>query len=210
VVTREVVFHRSLLAFGKHWRFRPVACAPYRARTKGKDERAVGYVKRNAIAGREFDSWASLETHIAHWCRTIADERIHGTTGERPRARFERAEVSALQPLDGRPPFSEVRELSRVVQNDLTVEVETNRYSVPLRLIGEAVTVQVHDGLVEIFHAGKRVASHPHSRGRRERVTDRAHYDGVVAGAARQALGPSSSELARPLDVYAQRVEEAS
>lgn len=210
VVTREVVFHRSLIAFAGHWRFQPVACAPYRARTKGKDERAVQYVKRNAVAGREFDSWASFEAHLTHWNRTIADERVHGTTGERPRARFERAEASALQSLDGRPPFSEARELNRVVQNDLTVEVDTNHYSVPLRLIGESVTVQIRDGLVEIFHAGKRVARHPHSRGRRQRVTDRAHYDGVVAGAARQALGPSSSELARPLDVYAQLVEEAS
>ena len=31
----------------------PRACAPYRARTKGKDERAVQYVKRNALAGLE-------------------------------------------------------------------------------------------------------------------------------------------------------------
>jgi transposase len=43
-----------LHAFAKHWGFRPHACAPYRARTKGKDERGVGYVKKNAIAGRRF------------------------------------------------------------------------------------------------------------------------------------------------------------
>jgi transposase len=53
-LTREVCFNPRLLAFAKHWRFRPRACAPYRARTKGKDERGVGYVKSNAIAGRQF------------------------------------------------------------------------------------------------------------------------------------------------------------
>ena len=43
-----------LHAFARHWSFRPQACAPYRARTKGKskDERGVGYVKKNAIAAR--------------------------------------------------------------------------------------------------------------------------------------------------------------
>ena len=40
--TRQVTFNTKLLAFAKHWNFRPIACAPYRARTKGKDERGVG------------------------------------------------------------------------------------------------------------------------------------------------------------------------
>src|SRR3546814_9343297 len=48
-VTREVRFNERLQAFARYWGFRPRACAPYRARTKGKDERGVGYVKRKAI-----------------------------------------------------------------------------------------------------------------------------------------------------------------
>jgi transposase len=51
----------------KHWGFSPRACAPYRARTKGKTERGVGYVKTNAIAGRRFESWAAFEAHLAEW-----------------------------------------------------------------------------------------------------------------------------------------------
>ena len=43
---RTVVFNTKLLAFARHWGFRPRACAPYRARTKGKTERGVGYVTR--------------------------------------------------------------------------------------------------------------------------------------------------------------------
>src|SRR5829696_6131020 len=57
VETREVTFNAKFVAFARHWGFRPRACAPYRARTKGKDERGVGYVKRNAIAGRCFESF---------------------------------------------------------------------------------------------------------------------------------------------------------
>ncbi|GAA0634816.1 hypothetical protein GCM10009016_26760 [Halomonas beimenensis] len=58
-----------------------MACAPYRARTKGKDERGVGYVKRNAIAGRTFASWAALEAHLAWWMREIADQRCMAPPG---------------------------------------------------------------------------------------------------------------------------------
>ena len=50
-VTREVRFNARLHAFARYWGFTPRACAPYRARTKGKDERGVGYVKKNANAG---------------------------------------------------------------------------------------------------------------------------------------------------------------
>lgn len=87
---REVRFNARFEAFAKHWDFRPRACAPYRARTKGKDERGVGYVKRNAIAGHSFDSWAALEAHLAHWMREVADVRGHGTTKEAPVERFTR------------------------------------------------------------------------------------------------------------------------
>ena len=37
-VSRSVQFDDKFIAFAKHWGFRPRACAPYRARTKGKTE----------------------------------------------------------------------------------------------------------------------------------------------------------------------------
>lgn len=103
-LTREVEFNARLHAFAKHWGFRPRACAPYRARTKGKDQRGVGYVKKNAIAGRRFESWSALEAHLEGWMREIADNRIHGTTGEAPIERFRRAEAGALRSIAGVPP----------------------------------------------------------------------------------------------------------
>ena len=39
-VTREVRFHERFLAFASYWGFRPRACAPYRARTKGNTSAA--------------------------------------------------------------------------------------------------------------------------------------------------------------------------
>ena len=40
------------------------ALVPHRARTNGKDENGVRYLKRNAIAGHRFDSLVGLEGHI--------------------------------------------------------------------------------------------------------------------------------------------------
>ena len=176
---REVVFNAKLLAFAKHWGFRPRACAPYRARTKGKTENGVGYVKKNAIAGRSFASWEGFEAHLDAWSRQVADGRVHGTTGEAPIERFRRAEADKLRPIAGIPPFRMARDLIRVVQNDCAVEVDGNAYSVPWRLVGERVRVTVTAETVRAFHGAQEVAVHRVSPGRRQRVVDPAHFEGL-------------------------------
>ena len=103
--TREVTFNERFHAFARYWRFKPQACAPYRARTKGKDENGVGYVKKNALAGRQFASWQALEAHLIAWMRDIADVRIHGTTGERPIDRFTRIEAASCSRWRGVRPI---------------------------------------------------------------------------------------------------------
>ena len=47
--TREVVFNARFHAFARYWGVRPVACAPYRARTKGKDERGEDFFSNAAL-----------------------------------------------------------------------------------------------------------------------------------------------------------------
>ena len=210
VQTREVVFNERFHTFARYWDVRPQACAPYRARTKGKDERGVGYVKRNAIAGRSFASWAELEAHLAQWTREVADIRVHGTTGEAPLVRFERDEVAALRPLGDKPPFGQLRELTRRVQNDGCVDVDTNHYSVPWRLIGAGVSVVVCGGEVRIRHAGVEVARPAQRLGRRERAVIASHLRGIAIGAAPAdgaGTGPPRSapllgERLRPLAEY--------
>jgi transposase len=212
VQTREVVFNERFHAFCHYWRVVPRACAPFRARTKGKDERGVGYVKRNAIAGHRFDSLEALRAHLAYWMREVADVRVHGTTGEVPVQHFERDERRTLRPLEARAPFLQVRELSRRVHSDACVEIDTNRYSVPWRLIGESVTVVVADGLVRVLYAGEEVACHGQSAARRTTVIERHHLVGIVGAQLLgvswltrqppQALPALPADLLRPLSDY--------
>ena len=128
--------------------------------------------------------------------------------------RFECEEAAALRPLNGRPPFRQLRELTRRVQNDACVDVDTNHYSVPWRLISASVSVAVSGGTVRIHHAGMVVACHDKRLGRRERAVDRDHLHGIVAGkredddANSNPALPSKSlpgaELLRPLSEYGQ------
>jgi hypothetical protein len=102
-----------------------------------------------------------------------------------------------------------LRELTRVVGNDCAVEIDTNSYSVPWRLIGERVAVTVVAGEVRIRHGVREVAVHKQSQGRRLRIVDSAHLDGVAGRVCRAEIAaatvPASSpppSLLRPLAEY--------
>jgi transposase len=170
--------HPAFDAFCKDWGVAVRACRPYRARTKGKTERGVGYAKSNALAGRQFESWAALEAHLASWMH-MADDRIHGTTHESPRVRFERDEAASLSPLPARPLPVRQRRETRVVAADCFVNVDTVRYSVPHRLVRRSVQVVVGDDEVIVFDGNQVVARHARCAEPHQRVVDPAHFEGL-------------------------------
>lgn len=99
----RLVENAEFLRFAAHWGFRIRACRPYRARTKGKVERSVRYLRESFLYGREFLGDADLAEQLERWLATVANVRIHGTTGEQPLERFLRDEQPLLQPLASRP-----------------------------------------------------------------------------------------------------------
>jgi transposase len=201
--TGTAVFHPAYLAFCRDWDVQPRACAPYRARTKGKTEAGVKYVKRNAVAGRAFLSFAALEAHLTAWM-TDADERINGTTHETPRARFDREERAALRPLPLRPLPRREQRLNRRVAHDALVDVDTVRYSVPHRLVRDQVEVVIADNVIRIFHGAALVATHARTQEPHARVVDPSHYAGLWrAPSAEETPAPTLASLGRDLADYA-------
>ena len=200
VHTRHVRLNSRFEAFCRHWDVRVLACAPFRARTKGKTENGVGYVKKNAIAGHTFESWAQLEAHLVRWQREVADVRIHGTTGVAPVERFA-LERAHLRPIAGMVPFLQLRELVRRVNAEGCIELDTHAYSVPWRLIGETVSVMVSADTVVIEYGGEEVARHARLSGSHGRSIERRHLLGGLPAAARIEL-PGSDTLLRPLAEY--------
>lgn len=99
----KVLENPEFLRFAAHWGFTIRACRPYRAKTKGKVERPVHYLRHNFAYGREFLGDADLNAQTLDWLDGIANTRVHGTTHEVPRVRFEHEERAVLQPLAARP-----------------------------------------------------------------------------------------------------------
>jgi len=110
VITRDLrleggalVRNAEFLRFAGHWGFTPRACRPYRAQTKGKVERPVRYLRGNFVYGRTFLHDGDLDQQRQSWLERVANVRVHATTRERPRDRFDREERFLLQPLASRP-----------------------------------------------------------------------------------------------------------
>lgn len=143
-----------------HYGFVPRACQPYRARTKGKDERMVGYIKQHFfVRYRAFDSWAHLNQQAEAWLAEEADRRVHGTVKEVVAERFAR-ELPALQPLPSQRYDTSYRD-TRQVAWDGYINVRGNRYSVPDHLVGQVVVVRIGlDGELRIFADECLVARH--------------------------------------------------
>ena len=122
VITRDLrveggalIRNAEFLRFAHHWGFTPRACRPYRAQTKGKVERPVRYLRGNFVYGRTFLHDADLDQQRQTWLDRVANVRLHGTTRERPRDRFDREERFLLQPLAARRYTSLVVERSSPV-----------------------------------------------------------------------------------------------
>ena len=98
----RVTENAEFLRFAHHWNFRIRACRPYRAKTKGKVERPVSYVRSSFFYGRTFTSDEDLNRQARHWLDHVANVRTHGTLKERPADRFEQ-ERDLLRPLASRP-----------------------------------------------------------------------------------------------------------
>jgi transposase len=140
-------------------------CRYYRAQTKGKVESGVKYVKRNALAGRRFRDLEELNAWLLEWCLTVADERVHGTTHEKPSERFLRERLIAV---DLRAPAPRERVESRVVPRDSYVAVEANRYPVPLEWAGQTVQVRIQHEAVWITLAGAEPVRHARLEGKHQ------------------------------------------
>lgn len=173
---RQVLWHPVFEDFARYYGFTPRACQPYRAQTKGKVERSIQYVKRNALAGRRFGSWEALNAWLAEWAVTVADQRVHGTTHERPLDRFAR---ETLTPLGARPPYRFERVQLRRVPADALVAIGAARYSVPVRYVGATISVQETATHYEFFHETMCIARHAKAP-RHTVVMEPGHYAGLL------------------------------
>lgn len=131
-----LVLNAEFLRFAAHWGFRPRACRPYRAKTKGKVERPIRYLRESFFYGRTFINDADLNLQVERWLAKTANLRRHRTTGEIPQLRFERDERLCLKNMALQPYPRLYRVASDAAAKIPTYNVEVQRR--PLSVYAEA------------------------------------------------------------------------
>src|SRR5690606_27788413 len=98
-----LILNAEFLRFAEHWGFRPRACRPDRARTKGKIERPIRYCRQSFFYAREFVSDDDLNAQALRCLEHVAHVSRHRSTVVSARVRIERDERGQLRPLASRP-----------------------------------------------------------------------------------------------------------
>lgn len=141
------------------------------------------YVKRQFLAGRDPEPRDELNARLHRWSVETAGQRIHGTTKERPLARFERTEQAALLPLP-RTPYDPATWKQVQVYRDCYVTFEGSYYSVPHRLVSQQVWLRAGARTVQVYTSDHElIATHDRASKPGERQTQLDHLPSAkVAG----------------------------
>ena len=142
---------------------------------KAKMERNFSYVEHNFLAGRTFTDWQDLNEQAKRWCVEVANQKVKRSLGMSPEGAYlmEKPHLNPLPPYI--PPVYQT--FYRTVDVAGYVQVDTNRYSVPERLISKEVEVHKLWDRVEIFYKNQKVANHPRFLDKREtRITEKGHH----------------------------------
>lgn len=133
----------------EHYGFLIDPCLPAKPQHKGKVERSgVGYVQTSFMPLLPpGTTLPEANRRLRQWLLTTAGLREHGTTHERPLARFEKVERQALLPLPATPYDPAVWKQVKL-HRDGHVVFEKSFYSAPSRLVGQ--TLWLRAGLAEI------------------------------------------------------------
>ena len=188
-----VRFHPRFLAFARECDFYPRACNPAAGWEKGKVERGgVGYVRQNFWPLRQFTDLPDVNRQVREWLQDVANQRLHRETRQRPCDRFRPDCLRCLPVLA--PDYRDTVEA--LVQKDLRLHFDGNRYCAPPPLVGQRLLVKADTSSVTLYHRDHEVVCYP-----------RCWRRGQTFGAERfekELLAPASrgSSLASPAALH--------
>ena len=176
----------------------------------------MGYVRQNFWVGTHFVDLDDLNGQGLEWLTSVANVRVHGTTGVPPLSRMPEEKLHPLPPQR----FDTSLLTHRRAGRDCTVHYRGNVYSVPALHAQQMLLLrETEDGRLGIYTAEQTlIAEHRLVSGRFQRCLVAEHYAGLPRSAPRQPallarqVTPDLRDWApqvetRPLSLYAQLLE---
>lgn len=160
----------------EHYGFLILPCRPATPEHKGKVEGGVSYVQGRFMGGRGPMRLVQANREVRKWCEEEAGMRIHGTTKEQPRRRFEEIEKKRLKLLPATPYDLAIWKKVKL-HKDCHVVFGESYYSAPYRLAGQSLWLCAGTRQVRIYNKKyELVATHERATQPGTRRTHRDHY----------------------------------
>jgi transposase len=179
IIGQTPVLNPHYKDFADHYGFDIAPCGVGQAHEKGRVENAVGYVKKNFLAGLELTDFPPVNPAVRQWLDTVANVRVHGSTRRRPVDLFS-AEKLRLRALPSRPYDVGVIRPGRA-SSQFRVTVDANTYSVPAEYAGAALTVKLYPDVLCFYHQDKLIARHVRCYDRHQDFEDPDHPRALLA-----------------------------
>jgi transposase len=179
-----VRYNTAFLDFLRRLKISPRACNRAAPHEKGKVEKGViHYIRHNFWPLRTFADLDDLQRQADLWRDTVANVRIHATTGEKPVLRFQ---AKALTPIDPAVDLDWRDRATAKVHADFSVRFDGNAYTVPPWAVGRQVVIAADHRQVTIYYKTRIIAVHQRSWQRKQRIESPHHRQAALKGLRRQ------------------------
>lgn len=173
---KDSEMNKRFMDFAGHYGFNTILCRPYRPQTKGKVENPVKYVRQNFFLGIEFTDLADLNRQASAWLEQ-ANNRVHGTTKEKP---FERLVKENLTMVQGKPEYDNSEVFYRKASMDCWTSFEGSKYSVPSKYAGKEISIKkAINRPLEFFYRAELICEHVASKEKGASIAEPKHFEGL-------------------------------
>ena len=170
----DAIISEKIRQFGVYFGTTFIPHAIGHADRKAHVERLFSYVERNFLSGRTFSNIIDLNKQARQWCDLESNAKPKRSLGMSPNQAIISERPFLVTLPDYIPPIYESQ--YRIVDIYGNIHLDTNRYSVPYKYIGQKVEVQKHINSVVIYANRKKIAQHQRIiDGRYRRMTDSSH-----------------------------------
>jgi len=170
----SVQFNDTIMDFGAHYGFKPVACPPYSPWYKGKVERPIDYIRERFWRGYHYTTTEQLNKDVRHWLDTVAFTRVHGTTKQKVSDQFT-SEKPHLGEIPNRP-YDTSEKAARKVYKDCLLSFGGNRYLVSHKCVGKKLLLKIKNGIIRIYDDAELIVVYLIPEGKGNLVSDKRFY----------------------------------
>jgi transposase len=173
----QPIWNKTFLKFAGEMEFHPEVCYPYSANQKGTVESGVKWVKSSFLKGREFLDDNDLQSQCRCWMdkKNNSISQSHGKIPVELLKNEQKKFIPLATDSASYGIFGQV-----VVGPESLVNIEGNRYSVPVGYVGRTLSVRIRQVKIDFYEGEKLAASHPRAEKGKRRIIIPEHFEPVL------------------------------